>query len=101
MKRDEFITRQRVYLDEVFALTDGERETRERFERMAAETFEHLTAAGKFVYAFSIEPDSAFNPIKDHRTRVLLPPGLVEQWSNGKRHIRICCTEIRGLSCTT
>src|SRR5262245_24687528 len=81
MSREKFIARQRAYLDEIFALATGEDEARHRFERIAIETFDYLTAAGEFVSIFAVEPDSAYNFVnyRDH-ARALVPPNLIEQW---------------------
>jgi hypothetical protein len=80
--RERFIEGQLQELNEKFGLTDGEERERERFFRMAVETYELFAQSHRYVSPFKINPESAFNFInsREKKERAGIPPALMERW---------------------
>jgi hypothetical protein len=85
LTRERFIAIQAAYLDDIFQFTKNELESRRLFERMAVETYDHLSAAGEFVYLFYIDANSAFNFVNyGAKAHSLVPSALLDQWKAWK-----------------
>lgn len=96
--RADLLAHQCEYLDDIFSLTDGEAETRRRFEEMAADTIDALLAAdARLVVPFYIAPSSAFCWARTTWQHPLVAPELVARWMQWKADYPAVLTRNPGL----
>jgi hypothetical protein len=83
MDRNDFVAKQRTYLDEMFAFAPGENEARQRFEQLALDTYDCLSTGGNPPHStFKIEPASYFNFVLQRWLHPLVPPSLLNRWQD-------------------
>ncbi len=83
MDRDQFITHQTEQADWKFSFTPGETDARERFLRLAINTYDFkMAGAAKACLPFDPWPESAGNAL---RSGFALSPDLVSRWENWNR----------------
>jgi hypothetical protein len=92
MKRAQFIEQQTREADRKLSLTAGEEEARERFLRLAIDTYDFLASAGAGpAWLFDPSPESAGNPLRYQWKRrgdsrpIEFSPALIERWENWNR----------------
>jgi hypothetical protein len=95
MDREKFIELQAYSIDEIFALTSGAEDSRDRFRQLAIETYDSLISEGAAAPGpFEPSPESAANPIHENRvgwakrnsgSRVKLAPELIRRWESWSR----------------
>jgi hypothetical protein len=91
MERAQFIEQQTWEADRKFSLTAGEEDARERFLRLAIDTYDFLASAGAVpAWVFDPSPESGVNPLRyqwkqrDGRP-IEFSLALIERWENWDR----------------
>lgn len=87
MRRDEFIVHQAEHADDKLGFTEGDEEARQRFLRLAIDTYDALTSAGaRHIWTFDPCLEVARNALcrtnwgRPGGLRIELAPTLVERW---------------------